>query len=127
MEILIIDGAYKGCEALTWHKGAELYFKDDMDNSDILLKNHPYILKDGELSDIVYLLGVAYGSGSLESFIKNIDNSKIKNPHVLRTGRIEKFYNKNKEIEEKLIELVTNIKENEQAVYNSLLTFVQDL
>lgn len=126
MEILIVDGEYKGCEATTFTKGGIHYFRDDLDNSDILLSNHLYIQKDGLLTDVVYLLNLAYSAGSLENFLKNIDNKEIKNPNILRKGRIEKFYSNNVEIENKFLELLKEVKD-EQNVYSMLITFTFDL
>lgn len=128
MEVLIVEGAYKGCEATTFTKDGVHYFKDDMDDSDILLNNHLYIQKDGCLVDVVYLLNIAFGSDNLEFFLKTIekDMNKIKEPHLLRKGRIEKFYFHNIEIENKLLELLKDKKE-EQAVFGTLMTFVQDM
>lgn len=126
MEVLIVEGAYKGCETTTFTKGSEHYFKDDMDNSDILLSNHLYILKDGCLCDIVYLLNVAYSSENLKSFLKSINAKKIKAPMILRKGRIEKFYSNKIEIEHKFLEILKREKE-ELTIFSTLMTFVQDI
>jgi len=126
MDILIVEGTYKGCEATTFTKGGVHYFRDELDESDILLSNHLYILKDSLLNDVLYLLNLAYSSGSEENFIKNINQKEIKEPNILRKGRIEKFYSNNVEIENKFLELLKEIK-NEQIVYNELMTFINDI
>ena len=128
MNILIVEGAYKGCEATTFTKGGVHYFKDDINNSDILLSNHLYIQKDGCLIDVINILNIAWGSDNLDFFLKAVkkDMNKIKNPNLLRKSRIEKFYLHNVEIENKLLESLKDEKE-EQVVFNTLMTFVQDM
>ena len=42
MEVILINGNYKGCETLVFTKGVEKYFRDDETNSDIPLKNLIY-------------------------------------------------------------------------------------
>lgn len=125
MEVLIIDGAYKGCEATTFTKGGIQYFKDELDGSDILLNNHLYIQKDGCLCDIVYLLNIAYSSENLGSFSKSIVEKKIKAPLILTREEVEKFYSNKIEIEHKFLEILKREKE-ERAVFSTLMTFVQE-
>lgn len=43
MTVIIQNGEYKGCLAQVFHKGVEAYFRDELLESDILLKNYEYI------------------------------------------------------------------------------------
>ena len=68
MNILIIEGDYKDCEATTFMRGLERYFTDDTDGSLVLASKYTYIQKDGLLRDIYYLLDVASHSLDINFF-----------------------------------------------------------
>lgn len=118
MDIIIVDGEYKGCEASTFTKGGTHYFRDELIESDILLSNHLYIQKDGVLSDVHYLLNLTNA--------KDIDLTKIKEPLILREKRLENFFNNKEIIEKKFIELLKS-GNDEQSIFDSLLSFIQDI
>lgn len=131
-EIIIIEGDYYGCEATVFTKGGEYYFRDDEKGCDVKLDNHLYIEKNGVLEDVILLLSLAKKSENLKSFIKKIDeliasaSQRIKEPSLLRRGRIEKFYIENNLILDKLKELLKD-KKDEHIVLNELLTFINDI
>lgn len=129
MNILIIDGPYKGCEATTFTKGGIHYFKDEFQNSDILLSNHLYVLKDGYLNDIVYILNLARNSDNLNNFIelfeKDLNKMKFK-ALLLRKNRIEKLYSYYEEIENKLFELLKNNKDDE-ICFNIIIQYLSNI
>lgn len=43
MTVIIQNGEYKGCLAQVFYKGGEAYFRDELIESDVLLKNYEYI------------------------------------------------------------------------------------
>lgn len=124
MEVVIIDGDYKGCEALVFIKGVVPYFRDDEVNSDIPLANYTCIKKNGVLEDVFNLLNVASNSKSASDFIRNIDFTKIKETFILRKGRIEKFYKYEKEIHTELIRLV-KMRLKEENIFSLILKFIE--
>lgn len=126
MDIIIIEGEYKDCEATTFMRGLERYFTDDTDGSLVLASKHTYIQKYGLLRDIYYLLDVATYSLDIDFFKKNINEREIKNPLILRDNRLKKLYEKQDTVRSDFFKYLKEGK-NEELIYDILLTYISDV
>lgn len=88
---------------------------------------------NGGLKDIKTLLILAKDSKDLENFLKSVDTTlktpgAITVPEFLRRGRIEKFFNQRKIIEDKFLDLLKNdIQNKEQLITQEMAIFINDL